>query len=97
MAIEIKAPTYPESVQEGTLATWHKQAGDQVSRDDLIVDIETDKVVLEVIAPASGTITEVLKVEGDIVLSNEVLARICLLYTSPSPRDVEESRMPSSA
>ena len=76
MAIEIKAPTYPESVQEGTLATWHKKAGDQVSRDDLIVDIETDKVVLEVVAPASGTITEVLKVEGDIVLSNEVLARI---------------------
>ena len=76
MAIEIKAPTYPESVQEGTLATWHKQAGDQVSRDDLIVDIETDKVVLEVVAPASGTIAEVLKVEGDIVLSNEVLARI---------------------
>ena len=76
MAIEIKAPTYPESVQEGTLATWHKQAGDLVSRDDLIVDIETDKVVLEVVAPASGTITEVLKVEGDIVLSNEVLARL---------------------
>ena len=76
MAIEIKAPTYPESVQEGTLATWYKQAGDHVSRDDLIVDIETDKVVLEVVAPASGTITEVLKVEGDIVLSNEVLARI---------------------
>ena len=76
MAIEIKAPTYPESVQEGTLATWHKQVGDQVSRDDLIVDIETDKVVLEVVAPASGTITEVLKIEGDIVLSNEVLARI---------------------
>ena len=50
MAIEIKAPTYPESVQEGTLATWHKQEGDQVSRDDLIVDIETDKVVLEVVA-----------------------------------------------
>ena len=76
MAIEIKAPTYPESVQEGTLVTLHKQAGDLVSRDDLIVDIETDKVVLEVVAPASGTITEVLKVEGDIVLSNEVLARI---------------------
>ena len=76
MSIEIKAPTYPESVQEGTLATWHKQAGDVVNRDDLIVDIETDKVVLEVVAPASGTITEVLKVEGDIVLSNEVLALI---------------------
>jgi 2-oxoglutarate dehydrogenase E2 component (dihydrolipoamide succinyltransferase) len=76
MAIEIKAPTYPESVQEGTLATWYKHAGDSVSRDELIVDIETDKVVLEVVAPASGTLVEVFKAEGDIVLSNEVLARI---------------------
>jgi len=76
MAIEIKAPTYPESVQEGTLATWYKHAGDSVSRDELIVDIETDKVVLEVVAPASGILAEVLKAEGDIVLSNEILARI---------------------
>ena len=76
MAIEIKAPTYPESVQEGTLATWYKHAGDSVSRDELIVDIETDKVVLEVVAPASGILAEVFKAEGDIVLSNETLARI---------------------
>ena len=76
MAIEIKAPTYPESVQEGTIATWHKNAGDAVARDELVVDIETDKVVLEVVASASGTLTEVLKAEGDIVLSNEVIARI---------------------
>jgi 2-oxoglutarate dehydrogenase E2 component (dihydrolipoamide succinyltransferase) len=76
MAIEIKAPTYPESVQEGTIATWHKKAGDTVARDELVVDIETDKVVLEVVAPASGTLTEVLKNEDDIVLSNEVIARI---------------------
>ncbi len=76
MAIEIKAPTYPESVQEGTIATWHKNAGDVVARDELVVDIETDKVVLEVVASASGTLTEVLKAEGDIVLSNEVIARI---------------------
>ena len=76
MAIEIKAPTYPESVQEGTLATWHKQPGDSVARDELIVDIETDKVVLEVVASASGTLTEQFKAEGDIVLSNEVLAHI---------------------
>ena len=76
MAIEIKAPTYPESVQEGTLATWHKNVGDSVNRDDLIVDIETDKVVLEVVAPATGTLSEVLKAEGDIILSNEVIARI---------------------
>ena len=76
MAIEIKAPTYPESVQEGSLATWHKQVGDSVNRDELIVDIETDKVVLEVVAPVSGTITEILKAEGDIVVSNEIIARI---------------------
>jgi 2-oxoglutarate dehydrogenase E2 component (dihydrolipoamide succinyltransferase) len=63
-------------VQEGTLATWHKNVGDSVNRDDLIVDIETDKVVLEVVAPATGTLTEVLKAEGDIILSNEVIARI---------------------
>jgi 2-oxoglutarate dehydrogenase E2 component (dihydrolipoamide succinyltransferase) len=76
MAIEIKAPTYPESVQEGTLATWHKNVGDTVTRDELIVDIETDKVVLEVVAPANGVLAEVLKAEGDIVESNEIIARI---------------------
>ena len=76
MAIEIKAPTFPESVQEGTVATWHKNVGDSVTRDELIVDIETDKVVLEVVAPATGTLTEVLKGEDDLVQSNEVIARI---------------------
>ncbi|MEW5249591.1 2-oxoglutarate dehydrogenase complex dihydrolipoyllysine-residue succinyltransferase [Microbulbifer discodermiae] len=75
MTIEIKAPTFPESVQDGTVATWHKQPGEAVSRDELIVDIETDKVVLEVVAPADGAISEVLKAEGDTVLSNEVIAK----------------------
>jgi 2-oxoglutarate dehydrogenase E2 component (dihydrolipoamide succinyltransferase) len=74
MTIEIKAPTFPESVQDGTIATWHKQPGEAVSRDELIVDIETDKVVLEVVAPADGTISEILKNQGDVVLSNEVIA-----------------------
>lgn len=74
MAIEIKAPTFPESVAEGNIATWHKQPGEAVSRDELIVDIETDKVVLEVAAPADGVIAEVKKGEGDIVLSDEVIA-----------------------
>jgi 2-oxoglutarate dehydrogenase E2 component (dihydrolipoamide succinyltransferase) len=76
MSIEIKAPTFPESVQEGNIATWHKQPGDSVMRDELLVDIETDKVVLEVVAPADGTLKEVLKAEGEIVLSNEIIARI---------------------
>lgn len=75
MSIEIKAPTFPESVQDGTIATWHKKPGEAVKRDELIVDIETDKVVLEVVAPADGSIAEVLKGEGDTVLSNEVIAK----------------------
>ena len=75
MTIEIKAPTFPESVQDGTVATWHKQPGEAVSRDELIVDIETDKVVLEVVAPADGAISEIIKGEGDTVLSNEVIAK----------------------
>lgn len=74
MTIDIKAPTFPESVQDGTIATWHKQVGEAVSRDDLIVDIETDKVVLEVVAPADGVLKEVIKGEGDVILSNEVIA-----------------------
>lgn len=75
MSIEIKAPTFPESVADGTIATWHKKPGEAVKRDELIVDIETDKVVLEVVAPADGSITEIFKGEGDTVLSNEVIAK----------------------
>ncbi|MDF2445485.1 MAG: dihydrolipoyllysine-residue succinyltransferase [Moraxellaceae bacterium] len=74
MSIEIKAPVFPESVADGTVATWHKKPGEAVARDELIVDIETDKVVLEVVAPADGIIGKVLKNEGDTVLSQEVLA-----------------------
>jgi 2-oxoglutarate dehydrogenase E2 component (dihydrolipoamide succinyltransferase) len=75
MSIEIKAPTFPESVADGTIATWHKQPGEACSADDLIVDIETDKVVLEVVAPEDGVISEILKGEGDTVLSDEVIAK----------------------
>ncbi len=76
MAIEIKAPTFPESVADGTVATWHKKPGEAVKRDELLVDIETDKVVLEVVAPVDGVLAEVLKNEGDTVLSEEVIARV---------------------
>ena len=75
MSIEIKAPTFPESVADGTVATWHKQPGEAVSADELIVDIETDKVVLEVVAPTDGVISEILKGEGETVLSEEILAK----------------------
>jgi len=56
MATEIKAPVFPESVADGTIATWHKKVGEPVSRDEVICDIETDKVVLEVVAPADGSL-----------------------------------------
>ncbi|MEY2862949.1 MAG: 2-oxoglutarate dehydrogenase complex dihydrolipoyllysine-residue succinyltransferase [Pseudomonadota bacterium] len=73
MAAEIKAPVFPESVADGTVATWHKKVGDSVSRDEVLVDIETDKVVLEVVAPADGVLVSIAHPEGDTVLSNEVL------------------------
>lgn len=74
MATEIKAPVFPESVADGTIATWHKQAGEAVARDEVICDIETDKVVLEVVAPADGVISKIIKDEGETVLSAEVIA-----------------------
>jgi 2-oxoglutarate dehydrogenase E2 component (dihydrolipoamide succinyltransferase) len=76
MAIEIKAPTFPESVADGTVATWHKKPGDAVKRDELIVDIETDKVVIEVLAEADGVLAQIIKNEGDTVLSNELLGTL---------------------
>lgn len=64
MTIEIKAPTLPESVPDGTIATWYKQVGDVVARDELLVDIETDKVVIEVVSPTDGVLQEILKATG---------------------------------
>ncbi|MCF5511050.1 2-oxoglutarate dehydrogenase complex dihydrolipoyllysine-residue succinyltransferase [Pseudomonas sp. PA-3-6H] len=76
MAIEIKAPSFPESVADDTVATWHKKPGEAVKRDDLIVDIETDKVVLEVLAEADGVLGAIVAEEGATVLSNQVLGSI---------------------
>ncbi|GAA5127588.1 2-oxoglutarate dehydrogenase complex dihydrolipoyllysine-residue succinyltransferase [Alloalcanivorax gelatiniphagus] len=76
MATEIKAPQFPESVADGTVATWHKKEGEAVKRDELLVDIETDKVVLEVVAPSDGVVGKILKDEGDTVESQEVLGHL---------------------
>lgn len=73
MATDIKAPQFPESVADGTVATWHKQEGEAVKRDELLVDIETDKVVLEVVAPADGVISKIMAAEGETVESQQVL------------------------
>ena len=73
MTIEIKSPTFPESVADGTVANWLKKVGEAVDQDEVIAEIETDKVVLEVVAPINGTLTKILKSEGDIVNSAEVI------------------------
>ncbi|MBL4585369.1 MAG: 2-oxoglutarate dehydrogenase complex dihydrolipoyllysine-residue succinyltransferase [Pseudomonadales bacterium] len=75
MSTEIKAPVFPESVADGEIATWHKQPGEAVLRDDLLVDIETDKVVLEVVAPADGVLSAIIKGEGEVILSGEVIGQ----------------------
>ena len=74
MATEIKSPTFPESVADGTIANWAKKEGESVKQDEVIAEIETDKVVLEVVAPYDGTISKILKSEGEIVQSAEVIA-----------------------
>jgi 2-oxoglutarate dehydrogenase E2 component (dihydrolipoamide succinyltransferase) len=76
MTIEVKVPVLPESVEDATIATWHKQAGDTVLRDENLVDLETDKVVLEVPAPADGTVKEIRAGEGETVHSDDVIAII---------------------
>ena len=76
MTIEIKAPTLPESVPDGTVATWYKNVGDTVARDELLVDIETDKVVIEVVSPTDGTLKEILKDAGETIVSNQAIGSV---------------------
>ena len=73
MSEEIKSPTFPESVADGTIANWVKKEGEAVSQDEVIAEIETDKVVLEVLAPSDGKISKIHKNEGDTVLSSELI------------------------
>ena len=74
MTIEIKVPPLPESVSDATLVAWHKTVGEGVARDENLVDLETDKVVLEVPAPASGTIARIVVEDGATVVAGDVLA-----------------------
>lgn len=97
MSIEIKAPTLPESVPDGTIATWYKKEGDAVARDELLVDIETDKVLLEVVAPDNGVLQKISKAEGDTIVSNELLALFEAGAASPSAKAETEKDTASSA
>ena len=76
MTVEIKAPTFPESVADGVVATWHKQPGEAVARDELLVEIETDKVVMEVVAPEPGVIDAIIVAVGETIASEAVLATL---------------------
>ncbi|MHB0776595.1 2-oxoglutarate dehydrogenase complex dihydrolipoyllysine-residue succinyltransferase [Halomonas sp. WWR20] len=97
MATEIKAPSFPESVAEGTVATWHKKAGDSVERDELIVEIETDKVVLEVVAPEAGTLTEIKVEEGETCDSEQVLGLLGEAQAGGSASSGDEEKRDSKA
>ena len=94
--MDIKAPTFPESIIEGTIAVWHKGANEPIKRDDLLVDIETDKVVLEVVAPADGQLVRILKQEGDVVESEERLATF-EIGEAPAARPVAATEQPTAA
>ena len=76
MLIEVKVPQLSESVAEATLLSWHKKQGELVKRDENLIDIETDKVVLELPAPQSGVLAKIIKGDGSTVASNEVVATI---------------------
>src|SRR6478735_11244495 len=74
--LEVKVPQLSESVSEATLLQWHKKAGEAVARDENLIDIETDKVVLELPAPDAGVIVEVLRADGSTVVAGEVIAKL---------------------
>ncbi len=90
MSIEVKVPQLPESVADATLVAWHKKAGDSVRREENLVDLETDKVVLEVPAPADGVIKQIVAADGAVVTSGQLLAILepgsVAAAAAPAPR-----------
>ena len=96
MAIEVKVPVLPESVSDATIASWHKKAGDAVKRDENLVDLETDKVVLEVPAPVDGVLKEIRFKEGDTVTSQQLLAIIEEGAAAAAPAPAAEEKKPAA-
>ena len=99
MSIEVKVPVLPESVSDATIATWHKKAGDSVRRDENLLDLETDKVVLEVPSPVDGVIKELKFKEGDTVTSQQVVAIIeeGAVAAAPAPAAAAPAAAPAAA
>ncbi|MBN7851624.1 dihydrolipoyllysine-residue succinyltransferase [Stenotrophomonas maltophilia] len=97
MATEVKAPVLPESVADGTIATWHKKVGDAVKRDENLLDLETDKVVLEVPSPVDGVLKEIKFKEGDTVTSSQVVAIIEEGAVAAAPAPAAEEKKAEAA
>ena len=101
MSIEVKVPVLPESVSDATIAAWHKKAGDAVKRDENLVDLETDKVVLEVPAPADGVLKEIKFETGSTVTSSQILAIIeegAAAAAAPAPKaEAPKAEAPKAA
>ena len=99
MLIEVKVPQLSESVSEATLVAWHKKAGEAVARDENLIDIETDKVVLEMPAPANGVLVELIKKDGETVTSGDLIARIDTeaLAAASAETSLEEAAASASA
>src|SRR5918911_2540491 len=96
MLVEVKVPQLSKSVAEAKLLNWHKQAVQYVNRDENLVDIETDKVVLETPAPQSGVLMKIIKGDGGTVTSNEVIAQIDTEAAKPAA-DATAAKAPQSA
>ena len=92
MSIDIKAPTFPESVADGTVANWLKKEGESVNQDEVIAEIETDKVVLEVLAQSDGVLTKIIKDEGQTVESSEVIGEFDEIEIMPEKLIKEETK-----
>jgi len=97
MSIEVKVPVLPESVSDAVVATWHKQAGQAVKRDENLVDLETDKVVLEVPSPVDGVLAEILVQAGDTVTSQQLIARIVEGAAAATPAPAAAASAPATA
>src|SRR5271155_742469 len=97
MSIEVKVPVLPESVAEATLVNWHKKVGDAVNRDENLVDVETDKEVLELPAPAAGVLTEIRKPGGSTVVGQETSAGIAPAAQAKAPAAPAAASAPAPA
>lgn len=95
--IQVKVPVLPESVRDATIAAWHKKPGDQIKRDENLVDLETDKVVLEVPAPCDGVLGDILKQEGSTVVAEELLANITAGNVVSNESDEKKSKQDTNS